>query len=39
MLVSQVNNFEKQDITPLTGKASEKDKEDSLDKLGINSAT
>ena len=39
MLVSQVNNFEKQDIAPLTGKASEKDKEDSLDKLGINSAT
>ena len=39
MLVSQVNDFEKQDIAPLTGKASEKDKEDSLDKLGINSAT
>ena len=38
-LNSQVSDYTKQDISPLTGKASEKDKEDNLDKLGINSAT
>ena len=38
-LTSQTNDFVKQDVTPLSGKASDKDKESDLDKLGINSAT
>ena len=38
-LNSQVSDYVKQDVSPLTGKASEKDKENDLDKLGINSAT
>ena len=37
-LASQTNDFEKQEISPLTGQASDKDKETSIDKLGINSA-
>lgn len=39
-LTSQVDSYVEQSISPLTGKASDKDgKEDDLDKLGINSAT
>ena len=38
-LTSQTNDFVKQDVAPLSGKASDKDKESDLDKLGINSAT
>lgn len=37
-LASQTNDFGKQEISPLTGQASDKDKETSIDKLGINSA-
>ena len=39
MLSSQVSDYYKEDVAPLTGKASDKDKETSMDKLGINSAT
>lgn len=39
MLTSQVSDYYKEDVAPLTGKASDKDKETSMDKLGINSAT
>lgn len=38
-LSSQVSSSYEESITPLTGKASDKDKENDLDKLGINSAT
>ena len=38
-LTSQTNDFYKEDIAPLTGKASDKNKENDIDKLGINSAT
>ena len=36
MLVSHTSDFVKQDITPLTGKASDKQDKDSLDKLSSN---
>ena len=39
MLSSQISDYYKEDVAPLTGKASDKDKETSMDKLGINSAT
>ena len=38
-LTSQAHNSYEESISPLTGKASDKDKEGDLDKLGINSAT
>ena len=38
-LASQVDNAVEQTITPLTGKAAKEEKENDLDKLGINSAT
>ena len=37
-LTSQTSDFVKEDITPLSGKASDKETKDEMDKLGINSA-
>ena len=37
-LTSQTNDYVKEDITPLSGKASDKETKDEMDKLGINSA-